>query len=307
MKKTKNVWRYLFKLPVNIFNNKAPSYEINSLPYSDQSKVIIFAGISDRTEDQGVVYIFLELSKELSQSNNFANLQRLLNLIYMETGLPIHPLTVQINKEDTADQVISKFVSKTFYYPDKSYSGTAPQPNHIARVQSCVSLINKLNKKNFRKFDNALNTYIWALELMELPNPHLKYTLYMTLFLSSIEQLIDMPATCKYIPFPVCKGCGKEFADHHPKGKGIRQAFEDFIREMLTGSGVDDAVKRVNRLHQKLRSSFLHSGTLSGKEKIGGFLFDKVGDTTLIIEDMMNTFVLNRQLLEQFLIKRQSK
>ena len=282
-------------------------YEINPMPYSDQNKVVIFAGKSDRTEDQSIVYVYLELLKELSQGNNFANLQRLLNLIYMETGLPTHLFPVQINVDETADKVISRLVSKTFYYPGRSYSGTASQPNHIARVQSCVNLMRKLNKKNFNKFDNALNTYVWALELMELPNPHLKYTLYMTLFLSSIEQLIDMPATCKHKPYPICGGCGKEFSNHHPKGKGVKQAFEDFIREMLTGSGVDDAVERVNRLHQKLRSSFLHSGTLSGKEKVGGFLFDKLGDTTLIVEDMMNTLIINRQLLEQFLIKRQSK
>jgi hypothetical protein len=225
----------------------------------------------------------------------------------METGLPVHSLLVQIDQKDSTDDILSKFVSKSFYSPGVSYNGTASQPNHIARVQWCVEFLRKLNKKDFNKFDNALNTYVWALELMELPNPHLKYTLYMTLFLSSIEQLIDMPTTCKHKPFPICEGCGKEFADHHPKGKGVRQAFEDFIREMLTGSGVDDAVGRVNRLHQKLRSSFLHSGTLSGKEKIGGFLFDKAEDTTLILEDMMNTLILNRQLLEQFLVKRQTK
>ena len=76
---------------------------------------------------------------------------------------------------------------------------------------------------------------------------------------------------------------------------------------MLTGRGVDDAVERVGRLYGELRSSFLHSGTLSGKEKIGGFLSEGVGDTVLITEDMVNTLVLNRQLLEQFLVKKQSK
>ena len=85
------------------------------------------------------------------------------------------------------------------------------------------------------------------------------------------------------------------------------QHIRDFIREMLTGSGVDDAVERVNRLHQELRSSFLHSGTLSGAEKVGGFLTEGTNDTTQIVEDMMNTLILNRQLLEQFLLKRQIK
>ena len=35
----------------------------------------------------GVVYVYLELSKELGEQNAFANFQRLLNLIYLETGL----------------------------------------------------------------------------------------------------------------------------------------------------------------------------------------------------------------------------
>jgi hypothetical protein len=50
----------------------------------------------------------------------------------------------------------------------------------------CGEALRKLSNKDFIKFDNALNTYAWALELRELPNPHLKYTLYMTLFLSAI-------------------------------------------------------------------------------------------------------------------------
>jgi len=308
MKKKEKLWQYLFKLPLNVYNNDNLYYEVSPLPNSDQKRVVLFAGKPDGMgRDLAIVYVYLELLAELADKNTFANLQRLLNLIYLETGLPIRYIPLPVDKADDFDNLLSKFSSNDFSYPGVSYSGTAPQHNHISRVKACADLIVGLNKKNFSKFDNALNTYIWALELMELPNPHLKHTLYMTLFLSSIEQLIDDPATCKHKPFPVCEGCGKEFADHHPKGKGRARATETFIREMLTGSGVDDAVERVGRLYGELRSSFLHSGTLSGKEKIGGFLSDKVGDTTLIMEDMMNTLILNRQLLEQFLVKRRSK
>lgn len=308
MKKTKKVWRYLFKLPLNIFNNDDPYFELSPLPNSDQIRVVLFAGKPDGSgRDLAIVCVYLELSVELSDQNIFSNLQRVLNLVYLETGLPTRYVVHPVNDGDNFDTLFTKFSSNDFSNPGISYSGTAPQHNHIERVKACADLMLRLSKKNFERFDNALNTYVWALELMELPNPHLKYTLYMTLFLSSIEQLIDDPSACKYTPVPVCEGCGKKFAGHHPEGKGRRQAAEDFIREMLTGNGVDDAVKRVDRLYQKLRSSFLHSGTLSGKEKMGGFLSDKVGDTTLILEDMMNTLILNRQLLEQFLVKRHSK
>lgn len=306
MKEKVKVWRYLFKLPLNIYNNDKPYYEVSPLPNSDQMRLVLFAGKPDGVgRGLAIIYVYLELLSELADKNTFANLQRQLNLIYLETGLPIRYIPLPVDKADNFDSLLSKFSSNDFSHPGVSYSGTAPQHNHIARVKACANLIAGLNKETFEKFDNALNTYVWALELMELPNPHLKYTLYMTLFLSSIEQLIDDPVTCKHKPFPVCDGCGKEFAGHHPKGKGRAQATETFIREMLTGTGVDDAVERANRLYQKLRSSFLHNGTLSGKEKIGGFLSNKSEDITLIMEDMMNTLILNRQLLEQFLVKRQ--
>lgn len=301
MKKSKKVWRYLFKLPANIFNNKTPGYEINPLPYSDQSKVIIFAGKGDRMKNQGIIYVYLELSKELNEGNKFANLQRLLNLIYMETGLPTLHLPVSIDKKDTTDQIVSKFASKTFYYPGKSYSGTAPKPNHIARVQSCVDLMRELNEDDFNKFDNALNTYVWALELRELPNPHLKYTLYMTLFLSSINQLANAPEYCEN--HPICEKCGKELV-HQLRGE--KQAIEDLMRELLTGKALDQGIKKFKKLYSELRSAFLHSGRLSGKERDGGFLFDFRGSGDLMVDEM-ELIITCRQLLEQFLLKRQTK
>lgn len=300
-KKNNKSYRYLFKLPANIFNNEAIGYEINPLPYSNQSKVVIFAGKSDQTKDEGIVYIYLELLKKLNDGNKFANLQRLLNLIYMETGLPAFHLPVSIDKKDTADQIVPKFASKTFYYPGRSYSGTAPKPNHIARVQSCADLMCGLNEDDFNKFDNALNTYVWALELRELPNPHLKYTLYMTLFLSSINQLAKAPEYCEQ--HLICEKCGKELV-HQLRGE--KQAIEDLMRELLTGKALDQGIKKFKKLYSELRSAFLHSGRLSGKEKDGGFLFDFRGSGDLIVDEM-ELIITCRQLLEQFLLKRQIK
>lgn len=308
MKNQKELHRYLFMLPSNIYNSDAPSYELKPLPDSDQNKVILFAGKGgNHGNDLAVIYIYLELYSELTDKNRFANFQRILNLIYLETGLPNRYVPLPIDKDVDFDNLFLKFSSSKFSHPGTSYSGTAPEPNHLNRVRSCTDSISGLSKKNFERFDNSLNTYVWALELMELQDPHLKYTLYMTLFLSSIEQLVDEPSICKHKPSPICEGCGREFKDHHLKNMGNKQSTESFIREMLTGSGVDDAVERVGRLYGKLRSAFLHSGNLSGAEKVGGFLSDGNDDTNLIIEDMMNTLIINRKLLEQFLIKRQNK
>lgn len=298
-KKKVKSWRYLFKLPVNFFNNEKVGYEISPLPYSDQRKVIVFAGKNDLANGRSIVYIYLELSEELNDGNRFANLHRLLNLIYMETSLPVHNLPVQIDQKDSTDDVLSKFVSKSFYSPGVSYNGTAPQPNHIARVQWCVEFLRKLNKKDFNKFDNSLNTYAWALELRELPNPHLKYTLYMTLFLSAINQLADNPKYCEN--HLTCAKCKKEL---YHQLKGEKQAIEDLMRELLTGKDLDQGINKFKKLYSELRSSFLHAGKLSGREKEGGFLFD-FRDSGDLMVDEMELILTCRQLLEQFLLKRQ--
>lgn len=301
MKKDEKVWLYLFKLPINFFNNEAVGYEISPLPYSDQNKVVVFAGNNDRAGGQSIVYVYLELSKELNDGNRFTNLQRLLHLIYMQTGLPTYYLPVQIDKRNSVEEILSKFASKSFYSPGVSYSGTASQPNHIARVQWCVESLRKLNKKDFNKFDNALNTYAWALELRELPNPHLKYTLYMTLFLSAINQLADNPEYCEN--HPTCTKCNKELR-HQLKGE--KQAIEDLMRELLTGEALDQGISKFKKLYSELRSSFLHAGKLSGREKEGRFLFDFRGSGDLMVNEM-ELIITCRQLFEQFLVKRQSK
>ncbi|HUW21112.1 MAG TPA: hypothetical protein VMW41_00415 [Candidatus Bathyarchaeia archaeon] len=301
MKKSAVTWQYLFKLPVNIYNNENPYYELKPLPHSDQNKMMVFAGKNDvGLRDLGVVYIYLELSKELDEQNTFVNLKRLLNLVYLETGLPTRFVSISRDKVKDVESVFKHFRSPNFYDPGRSYSGTAPESNHIFRVQACVELLKKLKEKDFERFDNALNTFVWASELMEIPNPHLKYTLYMTLFLSSINQLASNPVFCS--GHPVCPVCKKKI-NHQIKGE--KQAVVDLINELLTGKNLDQATKMVKRLYGDLRSAFLHSGFLSGKEKTGGFLAEELTDTTPLMEDMMNTLIINRKLLEQFLVKRQ--
>ncbi|MDP3987448.1 MAG: hypothetical protein Q8P81_04455 [Nanoarchaeota archaeon] len=302
MKKPAETWRYLFKLPLNTYNNEKADYELKPLPYSDQNKAVVFAGKNDTGVcELGVVHVYLELSKELGEQNAFANLQRLLNLIYLETGLPTRFVSVPIDKGADVESVLKHYGNQNFYDPKRSYSGTAPEGNHILRVQACVELLNKLKKKDFEKFDNALNTFVWASELMEIPNPHLKYTLYMTLFLSSINQLANNPVFCS--GHPACPVCKKEI-NHQVKGE--KQSIDDLINELLTGKNLDQAVKMVKRLYGDLRSAYLHSGFLSGKEKAGGFLANGISNTAPLMEDMMNTLLINRKLLEQFLVKRQT-
>lgn len=290
-------WQYLFKIPTNIYNNEAPAYEFQPMRNSDQSKIIIFSGkMGDNNE--GVVYIFLKLRKELKDNNKYNNLQRLLNLIYLETGLPTNPISISINVDENMDELLSKFSAQDFYYPGRSYSGTAIEPNHIKRVGFLIGLLNKLEEKDFERFDNALNTYIWALELRELSNLHLKYTLYMTLFLSSINQLANNPTYCEN--YPVCLKCGKKL---YHQTTGEIQSIQNLMRELLTGDNLEEGIKKIKKLYSDLRSSFLHSGKLSGKEKEGGFLFNIKGSSDLLVDEM-EIILVCRQLLEQFLLKK---
>lgn len=299
MKKPTKIWRYLFKLQ-NFYNNKKPFYKIDSLRQSDINEAYFFAGVQDHSQfDISITYLYIELSKELNEENHYANLQRLLNLIALETIQVSNFKEVAIKQSDNF-QKIYKIYKTNKYSSNKSFHPLAPEPNHIFRVQRLVMLLSKLPPKNFEKFDNSLNTFIWALEVRQNINPHLKFTLYMMLLLSSIEQLCDEPKYCKL--HELCTECKREMF-HHKKGEGQSNSLKSLIEGLLTGTGVDEGVKRVQRLYIKLRSPFLHSGKLYGEEKKGGFLSAVSRDKELL-EDEVNILIMNKILLEQFCVKK---
>ena len=78
------------------------------------------------------------------------------------------------------------------------------------------------------------------------------------------------------------------------------------MRELLTGKALDQGINKFKKLYSELRSSFLHAGKLSGREKEGGFLFDFRGSGDLMVDEM-ELLITCRQLFKQFLVKRQSK
>lgn len=303
MVKAKTTHKYLFKLPVNFYNNSASYYQITPLPNSDIVVGYFFAGISTSPlpSTPPIVYFFLELDKKLDRENQFMNLQRWLNLVYLETGLPTYYQEIPIPENSSFESVFNEFSADNYHNPDISFHGTATNPGHIGRAVYCAKMWSALDDESFEKFDNALNTYIWALEITQLPNPDLKYTLYMTLFLSSINQLASNPEFCKL--HPVCTECKKELM-HQTKGE--KQAIEELMKELLTGEALEEGVKKFKRLYSKLRSEFLHSGKLSGGEKVGGFL-SHFEDSANLMTDEMELVITCRQLLEQFLVVKSKK
>lgn len=291
--------RYLFRT-TSTFNNKLPFYEINPLPDSDIIKAYLFSGKGfSSVNNMGIVYIYLELSTPLTDENQYFNLQRILNLISLETDQYTDARPIQIGESEDFNAIFTKFSSAEFYKEKTNYHGLAREPNHILRVQHMINLIGKLKRSNYIKFDNSLNTLAWALEIRQLPNPHRRFTLYMTLILSSIEQLSEKPRNCTY--HDLCPDCKKEIY-HHRKDEGTQQMLENLVKGLLTGNGVEDGVIRVKLLYRKLRSAFLHSGVLYGKEQTGGFL-GKIDNYKELLEHEANLIVMCRQLLEQFLVK----
>lgn len=300
----KRLNKYLFKLPPSTYNNEKSFYEIPTLPGSDISKTIVFCGMRSMEGDlpRGVVYVYLELKEELTEKNQHNNLYLLLNLIWLATGLPIDSQQIKLKRSDDFKDVYKKFKCKKFYYRNMNFGGLVRDKSPIGRVVGYVSLMQKIKSGDLMKFEDALNTYIWAKEIGRLPNPHLKYTLFMTLYLSSINQLANDPEKCDIQV--VCSGCKKDLTGHF-KTSHVNE-IELLIRELITGNNVDSAVKIIKDLYHPLRSSFLHSGLLHGSEKKGGFLFDSKSEIKLV-ENMANIEILNRQLLEQFLVRRSEK
>ncbi len=309
----------LFILIMNTYNNEKPYYEIVPLRDSNIKRAVIFGGkvskiINYPQNILGSVCLYLETDEVINENNYFKNVQRLLNLIWLTTDLPIDYQTEEMQGCDDFEKIYNDYKCETFYDPN-IIQGHPITQNPIARVPIYSCLINKLSDKDFEKFDNALNTYIWAQEITRLPNPHLKYTLYMTLYLSSINQLANNPQPIctsmgEPVPHLICEKCGKRTGLTHVTSHN--EEIEKIIKDLTTGS-TDKIIKKVKKSYHELRSKFLHVGLLSGGEKEGGFLFSKFSEfgvlseeQKILLEEMINIKWLNRKLLELFLQKRQN-
>lgn len=294
--------KYLYTFPFNTYNNEQAFYEIEPLPESEMKRSVIFGGkahdkmMSDRPE----TFLYLETGSPLKDFNLYRNRTRLCYLVWLATGLPAEPIKVDIGNLRGFEEVFNKHKTNATYIPNASFGGLVNDPNPISRVVAYSRFMNKLNKKDLNKFENALNTYIWAKEIERLPNPQLRYTLFMTLFLSSIDQLADNPKP-KCQSHLICPDCKETINKKHETSHAAE--IEKLIRGLLTGQSVDSAVKLVKKLYHGIRSKYIHDGLLVGKEKEGGFLAG-VSTEVELVENMANVAVLNRKLLELFLQNR---
>ncbi len=269
VKRYGNEKRNLFILIMNIYNNKKPYYEIMPLRDSNIKRAIIFCGkiskkINCPQNMLGSTSLYLETYEVINENNYFKNVQRLLNLIWLSTDLPIDYQTEEMEGYDDFEKIYNDYKCEMFCDPN-IIQGHPITRNPIFRVTNYCYLINKLSDKDFEKFDNALNTYIWAQEITRLPNYHLKYTLYMTLYLSSINQLADDPQPIcgslgDSVPYLICEKCGKKTGLTHVTSHN--EEIEKLIKDLTTGNN-DKIIKKIKKSYHKLRSKYLHTGLLT--------------------------------------------
>ena len=291
--------RYLYSYRFNTYNNEQQFYELEPLPSSDITKAVLFAGQQGVPGGHRTSFLYLETSKPISDSNRYINLSLIGQMVQLETGLPTEEMIIAIELKDfkSFDEVLSEYGSDTYYEPGVSYGGMVNTPNGIANVAALCHFLNLVNDEERTKFQNALQSFIWAQEL-ERFNPHIRYTLYMTLYLSSINQLADKPSPIHQSKL-VCPDCGEALNMRHSTSHIVEM--EKLVRRLMTGKGVDDGVKRLKYLYHELRSDSLHDGLLSGSERQGGFLADDNPEHIKLVEDMANVQVLNRKLLGLYL------
>ena len=171
--------RNLFILTLNTYNNERAIYEIIPLRDSAIKRSVVFAGRYSKnitlSDNLGPTCLYLETEEEINENNYYKNVQRLLNLIWLATGLPVEYLTEDIEEYNDFECLYDDYKCNIFYNPNIIH-GLVSDRSPISRVASYSMLMQKLKNEDFKKFDNSLNTYTWAQEIERLPNFHLKYT-----------------------------------------------------------------------------------------------------------------------------------
>jgi len=203
----------------------------------------------------------------------------------------------------TVQEAVKKNLANKFYAPGIRY-GVQLDWDLPLRIAAYSQKVTNLSPKNQKRFWRALQTFSYARQIAYLPNPQYKYTLYMTLHLASINQLADDPQNL-HDPSAnlVCPQCGETNIPHQTSH--VEEIIK-LIKELIPKEHQEKYIKFMKSLYHPIRSGFIHRGSFAGKEDLGGFIALWKQNVKLS-EDDINLMIFNRLLLEQFLVKRQSK
>lgn len=295
--------QYLISFPGFVYNCDIPVFDLSPFPESVIEEGKIFA-LDENKEDTNVFSILISLKEEINDNNYYRNIERIKNLVCL--GYMRMPQERYEKIDSPIDVFLKKNSAKNHYFPGVSINSFSPDFEIPKKISIYSKLVDSLSTKDQKKFWQSLQTFCYARQIAQLPNPQYKYTLYLTLYLASINQLADDPKSLHDKPNKlICSGCGVELENSTHSSSHVDE-IEKMIRNLLQKNIADERVALVRKLFHPIRSKFIHKGDLSGSEEIGGFL-RLLGSEPEIIENDINILLTNKLLLERFLASRFEK
>lgn len=263
-------------------------------------------GFALPSPEQGDVYIYIETTKPIDGKTYYREVMVLAQIIALTEQILVLPEKIEIAVK-SFDEVLQEYGSNQYSNPDVRFNGMGELHNSFEYLPSFFSLINKLNDVDLDKFLNGLYTFGLAKELERYPNPHLKHTLQITLYVSVLNQLANNVTTkcggelrCK------CSKCKTELVLEH-RGSSETVEIRNLLNELFADAKPAVKLQYQNYVmdaYGKVRSGFLHSGKLSGMEMDGGTFEYELEQIREPVESLVNLQMIASRALRQLVIKR---
>lgn len=299
------IWAAHF--PGLFYNCKDSSYDLTPFPDSIIQSGKVFASnkqIIPKEEHNGTLAVALELKSNPDESTYYKSIERLKNLVCLSyTSLQQEQRWE--SPGESLNEVVAANLAERFYNPEIRYGGQLDWDLPL-RIAAYSQNIARLSPENQTKFWQALQTFCYARQIAQLPNPQYKYTLYMTLHLSSINQLANEPQSL-HTPAVhlICPECNETLGGLTHSTSHLAE-IKNLIDSLVPAEHVQRNKDFMDKLFHRIRSSFIHRGEFAGSEDVGGFiaLFDS---NVELQENDINLMALNRSLLEQFIVQNQEE
>jgi hypothetical protein len=293
--------KYLFAYNNGIYNDSEAYREIESIKDSDITRAVVFGGSSENFIGSifAIPHLYLESKNEIKEDRIYRNLRIYENLINLCTGkLLVVGNSVEISSKDSFEDIMQRLGAPIEIYnqPGIQTAGLVRDYEAFHLLQASVHWFNRMDDKDMKRAEQALQTFVVAEEMGTLVNPHTKDTVRASLYLSAINQLADDPIECTEYHVDHCEVCGKDNISHQSVGH-VGQ-IEKLLRDNFTGDNVEFGVKFIKKSYHRVRSPFLHDGKLSGNEKDGQWS----SPTALQFEeDLANYISTSRRLIQLFM------
>lgn len=309
----KNIYRYLYALPQVRYNNQQPFYRLPPLKIASHLDIVVFAGknmlerrgmpTQGKGSEQGEVYIYLETTQEITAKTRYKDLIVLTQIVSLTEQLLVQPEAIDISDCKDFKEVLSRHGSEHHSDPDMRFNPMGELHNSFEYLPHFTPAINNLDEDDLSKFLNGLYTFGLAKELERYPNPHLKHTLQVTLYVSVINQLANnVSPKCGGKLNCVCDECGEKVTLDH-RGSSEMGEIRNLLDELF-GEDNSEIKKLVINAYRKTRSGFLHSGRLAGMEMDGGtFEFD-LEESREPIETLVNLQMLASRAIRNYVFVR---